>query len=391
MKKYKYMLFLVDQFDHRKIEEKLSDMRKEGWELIRIGGIFWKFRRCEPAEKSYAVVHHEILGKFNPESDRPGCEIEYDDFERMCIEAGWNEISKLKNTIVFENDEKDAIPIDTEPEIEFANIKETMKISIAMSFVLVIIGLLFLKMIFSVQSGNLVLMAIGNLRVFSYVALIAIMIVRLTVQGAVYLWWINKSKKSLAVGLGYVDTKILTGVSRYILMCDLLMFAMFVIINSVLGSFYWGVYMISFIGLTSAFGLIGDEVKRRIEMQREGKTKDRLQKVITAVMIIGSLILMFFACYNIDNAEEKNVGMPWLSAVEGRYEAENELYLYSNYYPKVDKIYDFCLEKAAKEAMDSETATLHEVAGHILVLDSFTGSVENREQVASEIVHDLKY
>ena len=266
-----------------------------------------------------------------------------------------------------------------------------MKISIAMSFVLVIIGLLFLKMIFSVQSGNLVLMAIGNLRVFSYVALIAIMIVRLTVQGAVYLWWINKSKKSLAVGLGYVDTKILTGVSRCILMCDLLMFAMFVIINSVLGSFYWGVYMISFIGLTSAFGLIGDEVKRRIEMQREGKTKDRLQKVITAVMIIGSLILMFFACYNIDNAEEKNVGMPWLSAVEGRYEAENELYLYSNYYPKVDKIYDFCLEKAAKEAMDSETATLHEVAGHILVLDSFTGSVENREQVASEIVHDLKY
>lgn len=100
------------------IEDRLGVMAGQGWFIEKMG-MFWKYRKGEPAKRTYNVVYVE-----DPDTDE---QIEkQNEFVAYCETAGWRLCVVSAGIMVFYHDGESPVPIETEAELEIENIHHSM-------------------------------------------------------------------------------------------------------------------------------------------------------------------------------------------------------------------------------------------------------------------------
>jgi len=103
------------------IEEHLENMAAKGWRLEKIG-LFWHYRRAEPARVRYAVTYFSESSEFNPSpTENEETLLEY------CAAAGWDFVAGLHQMLIFSTLREDAPPIETEGAVKLEAIHRAMK------------------------------------------------------------------------------------------------------------------------------------------------------------------------------------------------------------------------------------------------------------------------
>ena len=112
---------LYSYLDRTAITAHLSDMAAQGWMLENIGGWSWRYRRAEPKKLRFALVFFPT-SQFDPQPTE-GLEA-YRDY---CAAAGWHLAAESAQVQIFYTEEEAAVPIETDPAVELANIRRCVK------------------------------------------------------------------------------------------------------------------------------------------------------------------------------------------------------------------------------------------------------------------------
>ena len=112
---------LYSYLDRTAITAHLSDMAAQGWMLENIGGWSWRYRRAEPKKLRFALVFFPA-SQFDPQPTE-GLET-YRDY---CAAAGWHLAAESAQVQIFYTEEEAAVPIETDPAVELANIRRCVK------------------------------------------------------------------------------------------------------------------------------------------------------------------------------------------------------------------------------------------------------------------------
>ena len=112
---------LYSYLDRTAITAHLSDMAALGWMLEKIGGWSWRYRRTEPKKLRFAVT-------FFPASQfDPGPSEGLETYRDYCAAAGWVLAAETAQVQIFYNEDENAVPIETDPAVELANIRRCVK------------------------------------------------------------------------------------------------------------------------------------------------------------------------------------------------------------------------------------------------------------------------
>ena len=134
MKQKKWELSLYSYYDFSGIARHLEDMAHKGWQLERIGGQLWHYRRREPVELRYAVVYFAKASDLDiaPSQDQQS-------FWEMCRAAGWELVANRGVMQVFRNPDPNAVPIETDPVVQVDNIHAAMKKTLCLSYAVLLV------------------------------------------------------------------------------------------------------------------------------------------------------------------------------------------------------------------------------------------------------------
>lgn len=134
---------LYSYFDRSGIAVHLEDMAAQGWMLEKLGTWCWRYRRIEPKNLRVTVTFFPTATQFDPLPSQ-GLET-YRDY---CAQAGWLLAADSAQVQVFYSEDPDAVPIETDPAAELANIHRCMKRSFLASY-WGLLALSLLQIIFS--------------------------------------------------------------------------------------------------------------------------------------------------------------------------------------------------------------------------------------------------
>ena len=108
-------------YDRTGIAAHLADMAAQGWMLEKLGAWSWRYRRTEPKKLRFAVT-------FFPASQfDPGPSEGLETYRDYCAAAGWILAADTAQVQIFYNEDENAVPIETDPAAEYANIRRCMK------------------------------------------------------------------------------------------------------------------------------------------------------------------------------------------------------------------------------------------------------------------------
>ena len=112
---------LYSYLDRTAITAHLSDMAAQGWMLEKLGAWGWRYRRTEPKKLRFAVT-------FFPASQfDPGPSEGLETYRDYCAAAGWVLAAETAQVQIFYNEDENAVPIETDPAVELANIRRCVK------------------------------------------------------------------------------------------------------------------------------------------------------------------------------------------------------------------------------------------------------------------------
>lgn len=113
---------LYAAYNRAGIVRHLEKMATKGWMLEKLNGFCWQYRRIEPAELRFAVTYFPKASRFQPV---PADGL--DTFREFCAEAGWQPAADNEQLQIFYHTETDAVPLETDPASDLANIHRSMK------------------------------------------------------------------------------------------------------------------------------------------------------------------------------------------------------------------------------------------------------------------------
>jgi len=101
------------------IAEILEEKAAEGWELSSKTGVIWGFRRSEPRKVKFCaeVVDTDVIGNA------------LDEFISFCEADGWKHTFDAGSIQIFENEDLNAVPIHTEPEVKLRIVHDRCKVT----------------------------------------------------------------------------------------------------------------------------------------------------------------------------------------------------------------------------------------------------------------------
>ena len=113
---------LYSYLDRTAITAHLSDMAAQGWMLEKIGGWSWRYRRMEPKKLRFAVTFFPAASQFDAvPSER------LETYRDYCTAAGWVLAAESAQVQIFYSEDENAVPIETDPAVELANIRRCVK------------------------------------------------------------------------------------------------------------------------------------------------------------------------------------------------------------------------------------------------------------------------
>lgn len=121
MKETKRRICNFSFYDQETIQEELEAQAREGWMLERTGRFFWTYRRTEPRELRFAVTWFPGASEFDPgPTEGELTRLDY------CRQDGWELVSRWGVMQILKNENPDAVPIETEPVTQVANLRRVM-------------------------------------------------------------------------------------------------------------------------------------------------------------------------------------------------------------------------------------------------------------------------
>ncbi len=150
MKQHKREICLYSLYDFTGIAHHLETRARQGWQLEKIGGTFWHYRRCEPSDMRYAVVYFAKASDLDA-----GPSQEQQDFWSMCQATGWQLAANRAQLQIFRNPDPDAIPIETDPVVQVENIHASMKKTLLIPHLVLMVCALLQVMLQGSRMGDL--------------------------------------------------------------------------------------------------------------------------------------------------------------------------------------------------------------------------------------------
>ncbi len=121
--KYRIQSLHMDLYNKEFFIEKLERLAKKGWILKKICVGYGVFEKEEPRELHYSIEIFEPVkrkkGFFNVDFE----ENEEEAYIELCEQAGWNYIGKSGVYFVFCSEQETVTPIQTDPSLEFHQLK----------------------------------------------------------------------------------------------------------------------------------------------------------------------------------------------------------------------------------------------------------------------------
>lgn len=165
----------------------LEKQAAEGWELTSKTGIMLGFRRCEPKKVKISV---ELV---YPDSN----DWQNKRYIEYCKAAGWKHIFEDGKIQIFENEDLDAVPINTDEELKLKTIhRKSFKTTVIAFLPMLILGLKFFRAFYEPFSYHSYL---SNYSIFVLVEM-PILFLLIFIDMAEYLHWYVKARKTVALG-----------------------------------------------------------------------------------------------------------------------------------------------------------------------------------------------
>lgn len=120
--KYQYRMETFSFLDYAGLERHLAKMAAKGWQLERIGRVFWKYRKEEPKQLTYSVTYIPGASVWDPQPSE--AQQTLTDF---CKEAGWEKVCDWVQMQIFVSEKPDPTPIETDETIRLEMIRKSMK------------------------------------------------------------------------------------------------------------------------------------------------------------------------------------------------------------------------------------------------------------------------
>lgn len=125
-------------FDYQGIEDELTRMAAQGWELdyISANRLSWVYKKSEPRDLQFAVVFCKDSSNFlynPPDSQRT--------LEAYCEAGGWKQVEQCNKMIIFAAEKGTARPLETDEAVRLESIRQSMNRQYGISLIIMVLGL----------------------------------------------------------------------------------------------------------------------------------------------------------------------------------------------------------------------------------------------------------
>ena len=135
--KYTYRMCFFRPMDSDAVERYLGRKARKGWFLDKTGQLFWRFRRGEPAARTYAVTYF-------PEASVYGGALTpaQEELAAYCAAAGWTFAGQWLRMQIYETDRRDPVPLETDERQKLATVRAVFRKNRLTSLLLIAVALL---------------------------------------------------------------------------------------------------------------------------------------------------------------------------------------------------------------------------------------------------------
>lgn len=118
MKETRMQLNFLGLWDQQAIVDKLEAMAAQGWMIQKMGNLFWTYRKARPEKLRFWVTYFPAASPYDSAPTRGQL-----DKEALCARDGWQLAVRWDVAQVFYTDREDAVPIDTDPELQVETVR----------------------------------------------------------------------------------------------------------------------------------------------------------------------------------------------------------------------------------------------------------------------------
>lgn len=118
MSQTKKRLNFLGLWDQQVIVDKLEAMAAQGWMIQKMGTFFWTYRKTQPKKLRFWVTYFPTASPYDPAPTQGQL-----DKEALCAQDGWQLAVRWDVMQVFYTDREDAVPIDTDPELQVETVR----------------------------------------------------------------------------------------------------------------------------------------------------------------------------------------------------------------------------------------------------------------------------
>ena len=109
-------------YDRTGMAAHLEKRAAQGWLLDRVSPRGWHYRRIDPKKLHFAVTYYPQNSQYAPEPSE-----EQLTFQDFCAHTGWELAAAFGPHQFYYNEKEDPVPIQTDPEIELAQIGKAFR------------------------------------------------------------------------------------------------------------------------------------------------------------------------------------------------------------------------------------------------------------------------
>ena len=133
-------------YDRDRVQQKLEQMAREGWEVEKTGNFLWKYHKMEPRERKFTVTYFPDASAYDAKPTEA-----QQLMEEYCAYDGWQVQHRWVQMQIFYSDEPNPRPIETDPVVQVETIHQAMRKSAVPSLLMLAGLLVYLVCLFAWQ------------------------------------------------------------------------------------------------------------------------------------------------------------------------------------------------------------------------------------------------
>ncbi|MBR4049769.1 MAG: DUF2812 domain-containing protein [Clostridia bacterium] len=121
MHEYRNFLARFALYDKIGICKYLESKAADGWMLVKMGDVFWTFKRIEPQKLKFSVVYFKNASEYDPRLTESQLR-----FQEYCEYTGWEFAASRAQTLVYYSENENAVPLETDAVVEVKSVHSVM-------------------------------------------------------------------------------------------------------------------------------------------------------------------------------------------------------------------------------------------------------------------------